>query len=520
MYKPRLLRGSMLLPLDSNNMQLHPDAQKFIQSALDALSAHIAIITETGEIIGVNVAWQNFAIENSFRHPMYGIGLNYLEVCEQASKRGATEVDKIATGLRDVITGRIPEFEMEYPCHSPTEKRWFVVRASRFYWSENICVIVAHQNISDLKQSRAEVQESKERVQAVLDNIPNAVLTITQDGQIEICNPAAARIFRYSMETLSQLSITDLMTPPHDEFAKFFSLADKRGFELYGKRSDQSHFPMYLTLNRMTLKRETSYIVNIQDITQIKQMQAEILEKEQMRIALQKERELRDLKDRVLSMMSHELKTPLAAIRLSHDMLKRYSDRATDEEKAQYFDNINLQVEHLNEMVSDVLTLSQSERAEQGFTPESIDLITYCRNIVEAFQINHYQTHQIEFECPDPIIVAEFDKKLLRRALTNLISNAIKYSPEGGAIWFKLWTDGDFALIQVIDSGIGIPQEDNEYLFSPFHRASNVKGLPGTGLGLAITKQAIDLHEGDITYDSKIGQGTTFTIRIPLTVAT
>jgi len=510
----------MLLPLDSNNKQLHPEAQKFIQSALDALSAHIAIITETGEIIGINIAWKNFAIENSLKHSMYGIGLNYLEVCQKSSNQGAVKAGDIAEGLINVIAGRIQEFEIEYPCHSPTEKRWFVVRASRFYWDENIRVIVAHQNITDLKQSRAEVQQSKERIQTILDNIPNAVLTIKQDGMIETCNPAAARIFGYSMEKLSELSITDLMTPPHHDTGKFFSLADKRGYELYGKRSDKSEFPMYFTLNRMTFNRGRLYIVNIQDITRIKQMQAEILEKEQMRIALQKERELRDLKDRVLSMMSHEFKTPLAAIRLSHDMLKRYSDRASDEEKSQYFDNINLQVEHLNEMVSDVLVLSQTERAEQGFSPEAIDLITYCRNIVEAFQINHYRSHHIEFECPDPVIIAEFDKKLLRRALTNLISNAIKYSPEGGTILFKLQKDGNFACIQVSDSGIGIPQKDYEYLFSPFHRASNVKGLPGTGLGLAITKQAIELHEGDINFESKAGQGTTFTIQLPLVAAT
>ena len=199
-------------------------------------------------------------------------------------------------------------------------------------------------------------------------------------------------------------------------------------------------------------------------------------------------------------------------------MLNQYGSRSSEEEKAQYLDNILVQVEHLNEMVSDVMVLSKSERTEQGFNPERTDLITYCRDIVEAFQINHYQTHHIEFECPDTSIQAEIDKKLLRRALTNLIGNAIKYSPDGGSVIFKLWQDDAEALIQVMDSGIGIPEGDADYLFDAFHRASNVEGLPGTGLGLAITKQTVELHEGEIGFESRADVGTTFTIRLPLQV--
>jgi len=504
----------MLLPLDSDNQQMHPEVETFIQSALDALSTHIAIINETGEIIGVNAAWKQFAIDNLLQHPTYGIGLNYFAVCEHSAKLGSPKAQDIYEGLRGVVTGHIPEFEMEYPCHSPTEKRWFIMRVSRFFWKNNIRVVVSHQNISELRRSQNQVQESKERIQAVLDNIANAVLTILPDGKIETCNPAAARIFQYDQDVLVTLSITDLMMVPFNT-----ELVGEQGHELVGKRSDKSLFPMYFSLNRMILNNETSYIAIIQDLTQFKQMQAEIHEKEQIRVTLQKERELRDLKDRVLSMMSHELKTPLASIRLSHDLLKRYGDRATDDEKAQYLDNIIEQVEHLSEMVSDVLTLGKSDRVEQGFTTEPTDLITYCRNVVESFQINHYQTHQFEFECPDLTITAEFDKKLLRRALTNLIGNAIKYSPDGGTIHFKLWKNDTHAMIQVIDSGIGIPNEDNDYLFTAFHRASNVGGLPGTGLGLAITKQIIDLHDGGITLESEVGVGTKVTLHLPLIVS-
>lgn len=509
----------MLSPFDSKNQQMRSQAEIFIQSALDALSAHTAIINEIGKIVMVNTAWRQFAIDNLYKHPTFGLGLNYLEVCDRAAQLGSSETHDVALGILDVIAGRSLDFEMEYACHSPTTKRWFALHVSRFFWDGEIHVMISHQNISELKKTQLEVQESQERIQAVLDNVGNAIFMVAPNGKIETCNPTASRIFGYDREEFFGMPITNLMTEPFNTDRTFQLLTGDQDHEIIGKRSGGGMFPMVFTLNTMTLNDGIFYTVIIQDMTKLKQMQAEILEKERISIALQKERELRDLKNRFLSMMSHELRTPLASIRLSHDMLKRYGDRASEEEKAQYLDNITVQVEHLNEMVSDVLTLSKSERAELGFTPEPTDLITYCRNIVEAFQLNHYHTHNIEFDCPNYAITAEFDKKLLRRALTNLIGNAIKYSPNGGTILFKLWTNGAYASIEVIDSGIGIPTEDNEYLFSAFHRASNVEGLPGTGLGLAITKQIIDLHDGQINFESEAAVGTIFTIHLPLIVA-
>lgn len=509
----------MLLPFDSDNRQMRPEAERFIQSALDALSAHIAILNDNGDIIGVNSSWRKFANQNSFKDTDFGIGLNYLDVCDRSAELNSQDAPLVAKGIRDIISGHAEAFQLEYPCHSPTEKRWFVVRISSFRWESDLRVIVAHQNVSQLKNAQVELAESKTRIQAVLDNIANAVLTVAPNGQIETCNPAAVRIFGYNPKTLIGMSITNLMTEPFNARGTFRLLNGEHGHELIGKRCDQSLFPMYFGLNRLKLDDGQLYTVIIQDMTELKRMEAEILEKERISVALAKERELRDLKNRFLSMMSHELRTPLASIRLSYDMLKQYGDRASEDEKSQYLDNIQLQVEHLNEMVTDVMTLSKSERSEQGFNPERTDLITYCRDIVEAFQINHYQTHNIVFDCPDRVITAEFDKKLLRRALTNLIGNAIKYSPEGGTVMFKLWRDGSSVNIQVSDSGIGIPEEDAEYLFDAFHRASNVGGLPGTGLGLAIAKQAVDLHDGEIVFETISGEGTTFHITLPIMVS-
>lgn len=508
----------MLVPFNSDDPTMRPEAERFIQSALDALSAHIAILDDTGEIIGINAAWRRFAEGNGFSKSGYGIGLNYLAVCDRSAELNSPDAILVANGIRDIMNNRIDEFELEYPCHSPTEKRWFVVRVSSFRWQDDLRLVVAHQNVSELKNAQLELAQNQKRIQAVLDNIANAVFTVTPAGRIETCNPSAVRIFGYEKDQLEGMSISALMTEPFNSHGAFRMLNSQygHGHDLFGKRCDGSVFPIFFAMNQLKLDEGTLYTVIIQDMTELKRMEAEILEKEKISIALEKEREIRDIKNRFLSMMSHELRTPLASIRLSHDMLKQYSDRATEEEKAQYLDNIQVQVEHLNAMVSDVLSLSKSERSEQGFNPEPTDLITYCRDVIESFQINHYQTHLIEFDCPDKQITAEIDKELIRRALTNLVSNAIKYSPDGGSVIFKLWRADTFITMQVIDSGIGIPKGDIARLFDPFHRAANVGTLPGTGLGLAVAKQAVDLHDGTIVVESVAGKGTTFTIRLPL----
>ncbi len=260
----------------------------------------------------------------------------------------------------------------------------------------------------------------------------------------------------------------------------------------------------------------THFVGVLHDLTDRMYLEAERIEKEKISVALEKERELRELKDRFLSMMSHELRTPLALIRLSHDMLRQYGDKTSDEERLQYLDSIRAQVEHLTEIIADVMAISRTDSNRHDFAPEVIDLITYCRDIVEEFQLNYRNTHIVDFHCSAPIIRAPIDRKLMRQAITNLLSNAIKYSPDGSPVELTLRTNGRQAVIRIRDHGIGIAPDDLRRLFEPFHRGSNVDTIPGTGLGLTIAHRAIKLHGGSITCESKLNEGTTFTVKLPM----
>jgi PAS domain S-box-containing protein len=505
----------LLIPNDSRDISRNQDeASEFIQSALDALSAHVAILDDRGEIIGVNAAWRLFAEKNKLKTANFGIGTNYIRICDISAELNSPDAALVAEGIREVIEGKINEFQLEYPCHSPYERRWFVVRISRFVWNQQIRLIVAHQNVSELKRVQLELQESKQAIEAILDNVNNGIISTDSRGYIETANRAAARIFGYEMTEFIGMPLEKIIFTNQD----FRQLNGDLRYELEGIRKDGTRFPVEFSLSELRLNEGILYTCIIQDISLRKRMYAEIREREQVQMALEKERDLRSFKNRFLSMMGHELNTPLASISLSYDMLKKYRHLSTDEENEQALDNIQLQVGHLSEMVKDVMTLSRSEAEGLSIEPQDIDLITYCRDVVEEFQFNYHKTHQVEFECDERDIRAQIDRRTLRRVFTNLLSNAIKYSPQGGKVLFWLGADKEkkLAIVRVSDSGIGIPEADIAQIFEPFQRASNSVGLPGTGLGLTIVKQVVELHRGHVEVESKPNEGTCFIIRLPL----
>jgi PAS domain S-box-containing protein len=256
-----------------------------------------------------------------------------------------------------------------------------------------------------------------------------------------------------------------------------------------------------------------------EDITSRKQVEEELYN------TLQKERELRELKSRFVSMTSHEFRTPLTTIQSSADLLERYRQRFSEEKQLTHLYRIQTAVERMIQMLNDILILGQAEAGKLEFDPTSVDLVQFCRNLVEDLQLaansknavsESMLEERIRFTCQCQSLPASFDEKLLRHILNNLLSNAIKYSPSGSTVQFNLTYVNDNAVFQIQDQGIGIPPEDQPRLFNSFHRAKNVGTIQGTGLGLAIVKQCVDLHGGEITVTSQIGKGTTFTVTLPL----
>jgi PAS domain S-box-containing protein len=332
-------------------------------------------------------------------------------------------------------------------------------------------------------------------------------------------NPAAADIFGYAADELIGQPITCLFALPYRDshYRNLISMLQANpGLEVVGQRRDNTLFSMYFGISELYLGHRRIYTCIVQDLTERKRMEAELLEKERIQFALAKEREMREYKNRFISLMSHELRTPLSSIRLSGDMLKLYNDKIDEEERLMYLQNIATQVEHLAMLVKDMLVMSRSEISEIDFAPVMIDFLALCRQIVNEYQVIYHATHQITFVSDATRLDAKLDPKLVRQFLTNLITNAVKYSPDGDDVQVVVRHDEQHIYLSISDEGIGIPEADIPLLFEAFHRASNTNKLPGTGLGLTVVKQAVEMHGGAVEISSKLGQGTTFYVTLPI----
>lgn len=237
--------------------------------------------------------------------------------------------------------------------------------------------------------------------------------------------------------------------------------------------------------------------------------------------ALEKEKELNQLKSRFITMASHEFRTPLAIISSSSGILQNFSDRLSEKRKQEHLETIQNTIKHIIQVLDDVLMINQAEAEKIEVKLEPLDIIKFCRHLKEEIEAS-FISHEIDFyiDLGDEIFnnyqLVLVDKKLLRQIITNLLTNAIKYSPDHNLVNFSLSRKDNQIILKISDYGIGIPPSDQVHLFEYFQRGSNVGTLPGTGLGLSIVKKCVDLHQGEITLDSELGKGTVFTVILPL----
>jgi signal transduction histidine kinase len=249
--------------------------------------------------------------------------------------------------------------------------------------------------------------------------------------------------------------------------------------------------------------------VNV-DIDDRKRAEVELL------AAVQREKELSEMKSKFVSTASHEFRTPLATMLSSAELLEHYSESLGQDEKRNLLQTIQSSAKRMSEMIDDVLTLGRAESGVLKLNLGPTNLRELCGRVVAEFRIAQGKHHVITLDDRFDRLEAVMDERLLRHILNNLLSNAVKYSPQGSEVKFVLERRDENAAIEIQDHGIGIPPEDQPRMFESFHRASNVDNRPGTGLGLAIVKKAVELHGGEISLQSAVGDGTRFTVVLPL----
>lgn len=401
-------------------------------------------------------------------------------------------------------------------------------------------------------------EEKKGNVFRILSQaISEGIVIINDLQEIVASNEAADEMFGYKTGELLGENLNILIPRQyHENHVKqvgvFLKKTDPRqmghGRDLHGRRKDGASFPVEAGLNPFQIGGRRYVMALVTDISVRKKQEQKIIElnahleqkveertlalqqivlelKEEvakrkdaeMRIseALRKERELNDLKTKFLSLVSHEFKTPLSGILTSAILAGKYTTTEQQDKRDKHLKTINNKVKYLNNILNDFLSV---ERLESGKATYKFDTFPLSRVVNEViYNSNMMLKDGQRISYPNDIddITLNYDEKILELALTNLINNSIKYSPENTIIDFDVSNSQDMLIIKIKDEGMGIPEKEQKFIFNRYFRAENALLSQGTGIGLNIVQGHLENLGGSITFESKEGVGSTFAISIP-----
>ncbi len=376
------------------------------------------------------------------------------------------------------------------------------------------------ENLADRVVERtAELQRQKQETAAILNNSSDGILVAYTKGNIRQTNLSFNDLFACDVDTYFNQKFTVLVDNEVDKLAlrqmmqKVLITGKREHIELTMRRNDHTTFFASVGLASFMTTRgdaqEQRIVMSIRDITSLK------LGERDLTAALGRERELNKLTTRLVGMMTHELKNPLAVIASSTGMLTTFGDELTEDKRDKHLRQIEKATTHIETLMTDILFYTNyQENAKYEFNPSPIDIAAFCAELIEEIHIGSGNSHTIN-------LLDHYNKgingdpKLLRHIIINLLSNAVKYSAPGTDVVLSLSTAPEGLLIDVTDHGIGIPEPDQANIFEAFQRARNVGKVSGTGLGLALVHRLVTQHNGSITFISSPGVGTTFSVTIP-----
>jgi signal transduction histidine kinase len=506
-----------------------------VTGALNALGLHIAVLDGSGAILFVNEAWCRFARNNGATAAAnFFVGTNYFAVCQDAVRRGDATAGVALSGLEEVLRGERGEFSLEYPCSAPDREHWFRMSVTRFTTGSEHYLVVAHDEITLKKESERALQAAERLLRSVLEALPIGVWIVDAEGRIVHGNPAGVAVWggaRYvGPQNFGEYKgwwVSTGKPIAADEWAAARAVRNGETSideEIEIECFDGSHkiilnsaVPLYGSDGRIT----GAIIVN-QDITARKQAEMEraamLREHERLSLAAQ---EANQMKDYFIATLSHELRTPVNAVLGWTAMLKRaFPDPpACERATAAIERNARVQAQLLN----DALDIDRIVRGQLALTYSDHDLVTVVADVLETLRPTAVEKGIaiVEHASVSQAIVRG-DPMRLRQIVWNLLSNALKFTPENGRIEVDTRTDDGWVEISVRDSGVGISPEFIPFVFDRFRQGPAHVELTrsGLGLGLAIVKQLVELHGGTITAESRgEDQGATFTLRLPIAAA-
>ncbi len=368
----------------------------------------------------------------------------------------------------------------------------------------------------ELRASEARLRESEARFSAAFHSSPIITgICRASDRKFVLVNDAALNWAGYSRdEVIGHTSIELSIWENPEERERMWDDALRsrsvRGRECRLRNGHGRLSTMLASGAMIEINGEDHLLVMMVDINQRKQAEAELHR------TLAREKELSQLRSNFVSMVSHEFRTPLGIIQSSAELLRDFRQRMRPHEQEEQLNAIARNTRRMAGLMEEVLVLSRLDAGKLDFQPGKMDLNIFCGRVVdEILSATSRRCHVKLFMNSIPA-EAQADERLLGHIFTNVLSNAIKYSEAGATVEFSVAREGRDAVCTIRDRGIGISEADQQQLFEAFHRGGNVGTRPGTGLGLLLVKRCADLHGGTVRVSSKVGEGTTVTVRLPL----
>lgn len=452
-----------------------------------------------------------------------------------------------------------------------------LVIVSAFYPAENVtlqqvvlqhffsCIIIlaATAAVLHMKKLYRSIEADQTQTNALFEYATEGIILTNGKGKIILVNPAALNLFHFEKEELLGKNIEVLIPArlhhSHEAYRTgFYKHPSNRtmghGRDLRAKTKEGNEFPVEVSLSYYKQKGEFFVIAFIVDITARKLSEQELIaQKEQLENitadirllnaelenkveertmilkealqqleqsqkelneALNKEKELNEIKSRFVSMASHEFRTPLSTVLSSAALIGRYTREEEQVNRDKHIKRIKESVKHLNDLLEDFLSLGKLEEGKVKVEVASFDVHDFFNEVIEEMKPILKTGQNIYLQMEGPHLFTT-DKRLVKNILINLLGNAIKFSPENSTITLFSKNQNTQLDIHVTDTGIGISSEDQEHLFTSFYRGTNAGNIPGTGLGLHIVKRYTELIGGQLNLQSELGQGTTISITLP-----
>ncbi len=375
-----------------------------------------------------------------------------------------------------------------------------------------------------LYQHRMEysLQESQEKLATILQSMNDGVIATDNQGIITFINPAAEALTNWHkyeavgkpVKLIFQIIEEVVGTPIENPVLQVL-----RGKEFYPgdyhalNAKNGNKIPIGYTASPLKQKSGEirGVVIVFWDISERRQTKA--LER-----ALAKERELSSFRSQFISTVSHEFRTPLSTILTAVELLVCYDKQATKKQKQSYLHRIKKAAQRMTKLMDDVLVMGQATSGRLEVVPAYLNLEQFCCDLVTEILLIEAQPNRINFKIQGDCREVWMDERLLSYILTNLLSNALKYSPVESKIEFELKgnAEAQVAIFSIRDEGIGINTEEQSQIFESFYRGKNVGSIAGTGLGLAIVKRCVDQLQGEIMITSTVGVGSKFTVKLPI----